>query len=82
MGLRTLLFLFALGLVYLALRNYLGRGKTLDKQPRTPAFRKTLRCDHCGTHVPSEEAVKTASGSFCCPEHATAKESVGVDPDD
>ncbi|MEW7981334.1 MAG: hypothetical protein G8D58_01505 [gamma proteobacterium symbiont of Phacoides pectinatus] len=82
MGLRTLLFLLALGLVYMALRNYLGRGKTPGKRPRTPAFRKTLRCDHCGTHVPSEEAVKTASGSFCCPEHAAAKESGGADPGD
>jgi uncharacterized protein len=34
-----------------------------------------LRCRHCGLHLPANEAIAGAQGSYCCNEHRRLAES-------
>ena len=63
-----LLLLLVLGAVWLW-RNWRQQNPqaTRHKPPATPDT--MLRCDVCGVHLPSREAVKTESGVYCCAEH-------------
>jgi uncharacterized protein len=37
----------------------------LKQQPSIPM----LRCQHCGTHIPENEAIKSPKGVYCCEQH-------------
>lgn len=48
--------------------------KLVRNMNRKPVENKTrtglmVACDYCGTHVPGENAIRTASGVYCSTEH-------------
>lgn len=52
--------------------------KQLDAQRQHPATRpqvEMIRCDQCGVHVPVNEAVPGAHGTYCSNAHRQKMES-------
>ncbi|MES9962857.1 MAG: PP0621 family protein [Candidatus Sedimenticola sp. 20ELBAFRAG] len=69
MGLRFLLVVLGVWIIYLFARNYLkNRAKNTKKTVRPTE--QMIRCDHCGTHVPESEAVTRNGKTFCSEAHA------------
>jgi len=55
------------------------RSKNLKQQgnnpPPKPSTEALLRCAHCGTHIPKQEAIYSEDGkTFCCQAHKNAME--------
>jgi uncharacterized protein len=58
-------------------------GRRIDQEPGDETGRNAsqatpqemVRCAHCGTHLPSNEAVKGPHGLYCSAEHRQAAES-------
>ncbi|MES9868512.1 MAG: PP0621 family protein [Sedimenticola sp.] len=69
MGLRFLLVILGVWIVYLFARRYLT-GKSDKGTKTTRPVEKMVRCEHCGTHIPESEAVSREGKNYCCPEHA------------
>lgn len=43
------------------------------KDPARPM--PMIACDHCGTHLPENEAVRGTQGRYCCQEHRRQRET-------
>ncbi|HGX92327.1 MAG TPA: hypothetical protein ENK35_03335 [Candidatus Tenderia sp.] len=37
---------------------------------RAPETKDMVRCEQCGLHIPSTEAIERAGHYYCCQEHA------------
>jgi uncharacterized protein len=72
MGIRLVFFLLALGAIWLIVRSYWRTNKSLP-QNQKPQIKsgKMIACQHCGLHIPIEEAVKNGDDYYCSQEHAT-----------
>jgi len=67
---RLILILLVLWAVYGLVRQVRGAAQRRDGQPANKAKTgEMVRCDHCGTHVPAENAIISDSGTYCCEEH-------------
>jgi uncharacterized protein len=75
MGFRTLFVLIAIALVIWAGKRLWDGRRVLPPRGRHLP-QAMLRCDHCGLHVPADEAIRHQAGVYCCPEHRRA-----ADPD-
>ena len=64
---KILLALLAIVLIYWILRT-LSAGKRREKGKSAPAP-KMIACDHCGLHVPENEAIRKEAHVYCCAEH-------------
>ena len=68
--LRFLAILVAVFLLVLVVRKMLTK-PTSSKRPRAVEdVRKMVRCDHCGLHVPANEAIAAGDKRYCSQEHA------------
>lgn len=68
--LRFLVILAAVFLLYLVVRKLLSK-PAASKRPRAVEdVRKMVRCEHCGLHVPENEAVNADGKPYCSQEHA------------
>jgi len=66
--LRLLLIVLAVWIVLLLVRDTLRRRRDV---PRPPAPTPTVRCAHCGIHLPERDALQHVDGNiYCSPEHA------------
>jgi len=67
---RLILILLVLWLLF-SLARYIQRlGRTRDGKPASSVKTgRMVQCDHCGTHLPAENAIIDESGSYCCEEH-------------
>ncbi len=68
MGLKLIIFLGLAWAIYALVRRTRGR------RPPPPASHSdapvdTVRCRHCGTHLPKPEALRQDDDWYCCPEH-------------
>lgn len=64
--------LVVVGVAWLLLRS-----RDRDRVRRTPSgpqpkAREVIACRHCGVHLPRDEAVADATGSYCSHEHRIA----------
>ena len=50
--------------------SFFSRKKTLKIQDK-PVVKQgeMVSCQHCGLHIPTEEAIKINNANFCCKEH-------------
>ncbi len=67
-------FLFIVIAIWLAIliirhlyRSSRGRARREEAAAELPA--DTVRCAHCGVHVPKSEAIRDADRFFCCEAH-------------
>lgn len=66
---RNLFLIVAIVLVFFIVRLLLRRAGSAGKR-RVEGPRQMVRCDHCGLHVPDDEAVRSQDGHvFCSEEH-------------
>jgi len=81
MGFRLILFLLVAGLIYFLLRRWIDR-LGVDSTPGVDAKpeQEMLQCQHCGTHIPADEAITREGRIYCCREHADASST--DNPDD
>jgi uncharacterized protein len=68
--LRFLVILAALFLVYLIVRKMLTKPASPKRPNAVQDVRKVVRCEHCGLHVPENEAVIADGRRYCSQEHA------------
>lgn len=66
-GLRTLLFLAGIGLVIWILLRLAKTPRVRQKPPQR--IGTMVRCEHCGTHIPENEALTAGGKSYCCRDH-------------
>ncbi len=64
-----LLISFALKLFKKFQENRLTRTQKKSKNNNKPTAKKTVRCDHCGIYVPSDETINDGGKNFCSLEH-------------
>jgi len=64
---RLLLILLLIWAIYKVLQLFRQPTGQHSKNGSKPE--KMLKCDYCGTHIPSHEAIRTARGTYCCPQH-------------
>lgn len=69
MGLRIFVILLAVAIVWFAVRTYLGHEKSAFKERRPPKAIDMVRCSHCGTHLPKDEALVRDGHYFCSKAH-------------
>ncbi|HKJ76077.1 MAG TPA: PP0621 family protein [Gammaproteobacteria bacterium] len=50
------------------------QSRKVRKSSRRPRVTAMVRCDHCGVHVPQQEAVRSGDRSYCSREHRDAAE--------
>jgi uncharacterized protein len=50
-------------------RTRRSQNKPPLKRKPDPATVEMRRCQHCGTHLPANEAFKGQLGDYCSPEH-------------
>jgi uncharacterized protein len=70
---RILLLITAIVAIFLIVRVLLRRPPR-EAQPdaRLKDQGSIVRCDHCGTHIPQQEAVRQGDRSYCSRDHALA----------
>lgn len=63
------LLLIVVGVIYLLKQ----RSRNLSYQRNTPRKRQPtitmVQCEHCGVHLPENEAIIRQGHVWCCPEH-------------
>ena len=77
MSMKFLLVLAVLLVAFWVWRN----NRVSESPPERPKRRDAhlplpmIACDHCGTHLPEDEAVKGSDGRYCCQEHRRQHET-------
>ena len=75
MGLRLILTLLAVWLLYvLIVRGIRTRRRNAQRTPPKPVV-DMVRCKHCGTHLPAPEALRNSGRYYCCRAHLDADRS-------
>jgi uncharacterized protein len=65
---KLLLFLLAVAVVWFALRSRFRRERPPVRKSGTKAI-DAVRCSHCGTHLPRDEALYRDARYFCSRAH-------------
>lgn len=64
-----ILLLIVVGVIYL----FRQRSRNLSHQHHTHTKKQTtiamVQCEHCGIHLPENEAIMRQGHVWCCPEH-------------
>lgn len=63
------LLLLAVLLAGIWLWRQRGAAAKPPQPTKTPIQQDMLRCQQCGMHIPSNEAIEGQLGSYCCAEH-------------
>ena len=66
---RFLFIVIAILLVALVVRTLLQTSRRTDSRPKSLPERDTVRCGHCGVHLPREDAVAAGGAYFCSEKH-------------
>ena len=83
MGFRFILFIIALFAVWLIFRHLLSSRKpdapttTARPAPRKVITANIVECQHCGLHLPEDEAIMRHGKHFCSEQHADAHDQAG-----
>jgi uncharacterized protein len=75
MGLKTILFGLAIYGIYLIIRHLTRQRATEQTRTREVKSVESVKCAHCGLHLPKAEAVAKKGLYYCCKEHLIAAES-------
>ncbi|WP_428609849.1 PP0621 family protein [Sedimenticola sp.] len=71
MGIRLLLILLTLWVLYISVRRYIRRREKNDVNRQNKIADNMVQCKFCGTYLPESEALKNNSDFFCSKEHLT-----------
>ena len=72
MGIRLILFLLAVWVIFYFVRRALrNQRENRSSRPSHPVV-NMVRCDHCGTHLPAPEALSRNGKHYCSREHLKA----------
>ena len=83
MGIRYILIIIAIWVLFLLLRNVRRRRRLNASRPagqRQPV--DMVRCRHCGTHLPAPEALRKGADYFCSREHLLAERGNRTDSEE
>lgn len=69
-----MLLVIAVGLWLWRSRQASNSTTTLPKQPAAPKLLDMVRCQHCGMHIPVNEAVIGQQGVYCSAAHLRQSE--------
>ncbi len=72
MGIRLILFLLAVWVIYYFIRRSLQKQRENRSNPPSPPAVDMVRCDLCGTHLPAPEALSRNGKHYCSLEHLKA----------
>lgn len=68
---RTLLIIIAIVAAVMIIKRLItthSRSKNV-KPLETEGYQKTVRCEHCGTHIPESTALKVDNHFYCNEKH-------------
>lgn len=68
---RTLIIILAAIIAFVVIKRLItthSRSKT-GKPPKKVDYQKTVRCEHCGTHIPESSALKMDNHYYCNEKH-------------
>jgi uncharacterized protein len=68
---RTLIIIIAVIVTFVIIKRLItthSRSKNV-KPPEQEAYQKTVRCKHCGAHIPEASAVKVENQFYCDEKH-------------
>jgi len=68
---RTLLIILAAIIAFVVIKRLItthSRSKN-GKPPTAVDYQKTVRCEHCGTHIPESSALKMDNHYYCNEKH-------------
>jgi uncharacterized protein len=73
MGLRLVLLILAIWVVYSVIRRNLRRNRNATHAPpeKRPVV-DMVRCQHCGTHLPAPESIQRDGKHYCSRAHLEA----------
>ena len=74
MGLRLIVLAFAVFALVWGVR-LLWRRPHLPREGPPRRVGRMVRCEHCGLHVPREEAVSSGDHHYCSEDHRRADEA-------
>lgn len=69
MGLRLILVILALWLVFLIIRHLLRQSEKPQAKLTNKKEVDTVQCIHCGVHLPKDEAIYEEPDFYCSKEH-------------
>jgi uncharacterized protein len=72
MGLRLILFLFAIWVIYSIVRHTLRRKRNATALRTKRPEVDMVRCQHCGIHLPAPESLQQEGKHYCSREHLEA----------
>ncbi|MES9939308.1 MAG: PP0621 family protein [Candidatus Thiodiazotropha sp. 6PLUC2] len=75
MGLKTIFFGLAIWGIYLIVRHFARLKSDQKGANRQVKSVESVKCDHCGLHIPKNEAVEKRGVYFCSKDHLLAAES-------
>lgn len=75
MGLRTILFGLVIFGIYQIIRHLVRQRFNQQASSREVKSVESVKCAHCGLHLPKDEAVVKNGIYFCSKAHLTAAES-------
>lgn len=70
---RLLLILILCAIVWQFLKRWLAGPSQDQTRSSTENLQQMVRCEHCGLHIPKQEAIVDRDKYYCCPEHRDAK---------
>lgn len=72
MGLKTILFGLAIWGIYLIVRHFIRERPNQTETKREIKSFESVKCAHCGLHLPQSEALKSHDHYYCCKAHIKA----------
>lgn len=67
---RLLLLIAAIAVLVLLVKRILATSRSSDDEsPRIKQGADMVRCDHCGLHIPKNEAIRDGDKVYCSEEH-------------
>ncbi|WP_455208725.1 PP0621 family protein [Kaarinaea lacus] len=68
---RTLIIIIAVILAVVIIKRLITTHSRSKKVSRSelPQYKKTVRCEHCGTHIPESSAFKVDNHVYCNENH-------------
>ena len=70
MGLRTILLIAGIWILYLVVKNHIAKKQARMAQKPPKDTQNMVRCKQCGIHLPISQAIEINNDYFCCEEHS------------
>jgi uncharacterized protein len=70
MGLRTILLIAGIWILYLVVKNHIAKKQARITRKPPKDTQNMVRCKQCGVHLPISQAIVINDNYYCCEEHS------------